>query len=71
MSKILHCRIYAEVYYDSEIEVDDNLSLEEAVDYAKKHINEIPISTLEYIPDSDTIDDEDVLNGEFYFEENN
>lgn len=32
--------------------------LEEAIEYAKEHIHEIPTGKLEYISDSDEIDDE-------------
>ena len=34
--------------------------LEEAIEYAKEHIHEIPTGKLEYISDSDEIDDEDL-----------
>lgn len=44
--------------YNSSIEVPFDMSLSEAILYAKNHINEIPISELEYISDSDEIDEE-------------
>ena len=44
--------------YCSSIEVPDDMTLEEAIEYAKKHINEIPIGEMEYISDSDEIDEE-------------
>lgn len=44
--------------YNSSIEVPFDMSLEEAVQYAKDHIDEIPIGELEYISDSDQIDEE-------------
>lgn len=44
--------------YNSSIEVPFDMSLEEAVKYAKDHIDEIPIGELEYISDSDQIDEE-------------
>lgn len=44
--------------YNSSIEVPFDMSLYEAILYAKNHINEIPISELEYISDSDEIDEE-------------
>lgn len=43
----------------SSIMVPDNLTLEEAIEYAKEHINEIPIpSQSDYICGSDIIDEE-------------
>lgn len=44
--------------YNSKIEVPDDMALEEAIEYAKAHINEIPIGELEYISDSDIIDED-------------
>lgn len=42
----------------SSIMVPDNLTLEEAIEYAKNHINEIPTpSQADYICDSDIIDE--------------
>ena len=45
-------------FYNSGIDVPDEMILEEASEYAKEHINEIPIGELEWIPDSDEIDEE-------------
>lgn len=51
--------------YTSSIEVPDNMTREEAIEYAKEHIDEIPIkSELEYIGDSDQVDEENC-----YFED--
>ncbi len=44
--------------YDNTIDVPDNLTLDEAIEYAKDHIDEIDITELEYVPYSDEIDDE-------------
>lgn len=44
--------------YNSSVEVPFDMSLEEAVQYAKDHIDEISIGELEYISDSDQIDEE-------------
>lgn len=44
--------------YNSSILVPANLSLEEAIQYAKDHIQEISIGDLEYISDSDELDEE-------------
>lgn len=51
--------------YTSSIEVPDNMTREEAIEYAKEHIDEIPIkSELEYIGDSEELDEENC-----YFED--
>ena len=44
--------------YNSAIMVPDELTLEEAIQYAKDHIDEINIGELEYISDSDELDEE-------------
>lgn len=50
----------------STIRVEAN-SLQEAVDFAKEHINDIPItSDNEYIEDSYTVVDDDLENAQSY-----
>lgn len=45
--------------YNSHIDVPDDLTEEQAIEYAKKHLDEIDIlSPLEYISDSDVLDEE-------------
>lgn len=45
--------------YNSSIEVPADMSLEDAIEYAKEHIDEIDIDTpLEYVGDSDSIDED-------------
>ena len=44
--------------YCSSIDVPDEFSLDEAIKYAKEHINEIPCGELEYISDSDVLAEE-------------
>lgn len=44
--------------YNSAIMVPDELTLEEAIQYAKDHISEISVGELSYISDSDMIDEE-------------
>ena len=57
--KKLNVTIFCQAIYNSSIEVPDNYTLEQAIDYAREHIDEIPImSDLEYISDSDTLDKE-------------
>lgn len=42
--------------YNSSIMVPDELTFEEAIQYARKHISEIPLGVLEYVSDSDDLD---------------
>ena len=44
--------------YNSSIAVPDNMTLEEAIDYARHRLDEIPFGELEYISDSDELDEE-------------
>lgn len=57
--KKLNVTIVCQASFTSSIQVPDNYTLEEAKEYAKEHVREIPImSELEYIPDSDILDEE-------------
>jgi hypothetical protein len=67
-TKKFHVRVWCQASYDSEIEIPANLTFKEACQYAEDHIDEIPLTTLEYLPDSDEIDHEDFDNkNAFYF----
>lgn len=59
--------VYCQAYYKTKIDVPANLTKEEAFTYAKEHLQDIPITELKYIPDSDELDDEDLENGESDF----
>lgn len=56
--KRLNVTVTCMAVYNSGIDIPDEMILEEAIEYAKEHINEIPIGELEWIPDSDEIDEE-------------
>lgn len=56
--KRLNVTVQCMAVYCSGIDVPDELSLEEAIAYAKEHINEIPCGELEYISDSDILDED-------------
>lgn len=56
--KRLNVTIQCMAVYCSGIDVPDELSFKEAIEYAKEHINEIPCGELEYISDSDILDEE-------------
>lgn len=44
--------------YNSSIEVPADMSLEDAIEYAKEHIDRISVAELEYVNDSDSINEE-------------
>lgn len=56
--KRLNVTVTCMAVYCSGIDVPDEMTLEEAIEYAKKHIDEILIGELEWISDSDEIDEE-------------
>lgn len=56
--KRLNVTVMCMAIYNSRIMVPDELSEKEAIEYAKKHIDEIPVGEMEYIPDSDILDEE-------------
>lgn len=55
--KRLNVTVNCLAVYCSAIDVPDELSIEQAIEYAKEHINEIPLGQLDYIPDSDSLDE--------------
>lgn len=68
--KNLHVRVWCMGYYDSTIPVPDDMDKEAAFAYAKEHLDEVPLTSIEYLPDSDELDDADLDNGlHTYFEE--
>ena len=56
--KRLNVTVQCMAIYNSSIEVPDDMTLEEAIEYAKEHLDEIPCGELEYISDSDELDEE-------------
>ena len=56
--KKLNVTVQCMAVYCSSILVPDEMTFEEAIQYAKEHINEIPCGELEYISDSDELDEE-------------
>ena len=51
-------KIWCMASYKSCLEVPAHMTYEEAVEYAKEHLNEAPLGVLDYVPDSDELDDE-------------
>lgn len=56
--KTLNVTIQCMAVYNSSIEVPEEMTLEEAIEYAKNHLNEIPLEELEYVDDSDILDED-------------
>lgn len=61
-TRTLRVRVWCQASYDSEIQVPADLSLKEAFEYASEHLDEIPLTQLEYLPDSDSLDENDLDN---------
>lgn len=58
--KVLHINMSYIYTGDTSIKVPDNMTLEEAYEYAKENIWDIPVaSNAEYVPDSDDFELED------------
>lgn len=55
-------RVYCEAYYISDIEVPERFTHDQAWEYAKKHIDKIPVGELTYVEHTDNIDDNDYDN---------
>lgn len=54
----LNVTVQCSAVYNSSIMVPGELTLEEAIQYAKDHIDEISLGELDYISDSDELDEE-------------
>ena len=55
--KKLNVTVVCMAVYNSSIEVPKEMTLEEAIEYAREHIDEIPVGELEWISDSDELDE--------------
>lgn len=56
--KRLNVTVFCKAVYNSSIEVPDNMTREEAIEYAKEHLDEIPCGELDYVSNSDELDEE-------------
>ena len=56
--KKLNVTVQCMAVYNSSIDVPDDMNLEEAIEYARDNIDEIPCGELQYIPDSDILDED-------------
>lgn len=64
--KTLNVKVQCMAYYSSSIEVPDDMTLKESIQYAKEHLDEIPCGELEYVSDSDELDEENCDFAEDY-----
>lgn len=54
--KFLACTLYCLASYQSSLRLPEEIGeIQEAIRYAEEHVNEIPLGTLQYIPDSDEL----------------
>lgn len=56
--KRLNVTINCMAVYNSAIDVPDEMTLEEAIEYAKQNIKAIPLGPLEWVEDSDELDED-------------
>lgn len=65
-----HTRIYVDAFYETTVQIPAHFTKEEAIQYVKDHLPDIPLGSLQYIPDSDEIDPADLDNPyAFFFED--
>ena len=56
--KKLNVAVQCMAVYNSHIMVPEELTLDEAIKYAKEHIDEINVTEMSYVSDSDVLDEE-------------
>ena len=56
--KKLNVTVNCKAVYNSSIEVPDNMNIEEAIEYAKQHLDDIPLGSMDYVAGSDELDEE-------------
>ena len=56
--KRLNVTVQCTAVYNSSIEVPDDMNREEAIAYAKEHLDKIPCGELDYVSNSDELDEE-------------
>lgn len=57
-TKTFNVGLIVKCFTNGSIQVPKNFTFEQAIEYAKSHIREIPLGQLEYIDDSDVIDED-------------
>ncbi len=58
LTRTLNVTVLCQACYNSSIEVPADFSREQALDYAREHLEDIPLGVLEYVTDSDQLDEE-------------
>ena len=56
--KTLNVTAFCKAVYNSSIDVPADMNIDEAIAYAKEHLDEIPCGEMEYISDSDVLDED-------------
>lgn len=65
-----HARIYVDAFYEATVNVPAHLTRDEAIRFVEDHLPDIPLGQLQYVPDSDEIDREQIDDEHaFYFED--
>ncbi len=57
MKSMNKVKIYCQAYYVVDVEIPDGITRKQAEENVKDHLAEIPLTELEYIPDSDELDE--------------
>lgn len=60
MKKLL-VTINCKSVYNSSIDVPDDMTLEEAIEYARDHLDEAELDVLEYVEGSDELDEDNCV----------
>lgn len=56
--KRLNVTIQCLAIYNSVIDVPNDMNIEDAIEYAKNHLSDIPLGVMEYVHDSDQLDED-------------
>lgn len=56
--KRLHLTIQCMAIYESGIDVPDEMDIEDAIEYAKKNLKDVPLGVMEYVSGSDVLDED-------------
>lgn len=56
--KTLNVKVICKAVYSSEIKVPDELTLEEAIEYAKQHMDDINVGEMDWISDEEIYEDD-------------
>ena len=57
-TKTLKFNVFCSASYTSSIEVPENMSLEDAIEYAQDNLKDCPIYDMEYVEGGDILDEE-------------